>query len=60
MSLLSSIILPKLEKELIALEPEIAQFLINQLKILGTEVALWAENKLHITTNSQGDNNASA
>lgn len=45
MSLLSSIILPILEKELIALEPSIAQFVINQLEAVGSEVMAWIESK---------------
>ena len=45
MSLLSAIILPKLEKELIALEPEIASFLLSQLQSVGEEVLAWIESK---------------
>lgn len=45
MSLLSSIILPKLEKELIVLEPAIAQFVISQLESIGSEVMAWIESK---------------
>lgn len=48
MSLLSSLILPKLEKELLTLEPEIAQFVFGQLKSMGAEVVAWAEGKLPI------------
>ena len=54
MSLFSSIILPKLEKELMALEPEIAQFLLNQLKNLGAEVVMWAESKINVDLNGDG------
>lgn len=45
MSLLSSIILPRLEKELIALEPLAAQFLLNQFKEAGIEFMAWVESK---------------
>lgn len=51
MSLLSSIILPKLEKELVAIEPEITKFLLGQLHSLATEVITWAENKMQGATN---------
>lgn len=46
MSLLSSIILPKLEKELVSLEPQISEFLIDQLHTLANEVIGWAESKI--------------
>lgn len=46
MSLLSSVILPKLEKELTGLEPEAAQFLLGELKSMSAEVLAWAENKI--------------
>lgn len=54
MSLLSSIILPKLEAELVALEPEIAAFLIKQLHFVAKDVLAWAEGKLHIDLNGDG------
>jgi hypothetical protein len=54
MSLLSAIILPKLEKELIALQPEIAAFSINQLKALASEVIEWAEKKSNLDINGDG------
>jgi len=54
MSLLSSIVLPRLEKELIALEPEIAQFLLSQLKTLAADVMAWLETKAHIDLNGDG------
>lgn len=46
MSLFSSIILPKLEAELIAQEPVIAEFLVKQIYALATDVITWAENKI--------------
>ena len=50
MSLLSSIILPSLEKELVALEPQIAQFLLKQAHTVGAEVLAWVEQKLEHKT----------
>lgn len=55
MSLLSSIILPKLERELLAVEPQIAQFLVSQLKSLGADVVSWAEKKLNVSGNLQSE-----
>lgn len=46
MSLLSSIILPKLEAELVAQEPVIADFLVKQAHALASDVLAWAESKL--------------
>lgn len=46
MSLLSAIILPKLEKELIALEPQIAQLVLSQLKSIGADFMVWVEQKI--------------
>lgn len=43
MSLFSSIFLPKLEKELIALEPVIAQFALLQIKKITIEIMQWIE-----------------
>lgn len=54
MSLLSSILLPRLEKELIALEPDIAEFLIKQLKNLAEEVIEWSEKKVGVDMNGDG------
>jgi hypothetical protein len=54
MSLFSSLILPHLERELIALEPQIAQFLLNQLKNAADEVVAWAESKLNTDLNGDG------
>lgn len=45
MSLLSSVLIPMLEKHLISLEPLVAHFLLNELQILGTEVMNWMETK---------------
>ncbi len=47
MSLLSSILLPKLEAELLAQEPIIAEFLIKQVHSLASDLIVWAEAKLH-------------
>ncbi len=46
MSLLSAIILPKLEKELVALEPEIVQFVLSQLQSIGADLMAWVEKKI--------------
>ena len=54
MSLLSSIILPKLEKELVALEPQIAQFVLGQLKAVAVDVLHWIEQKAHVDLNEDG------
>lgn len=54
MSLLSSLILPHLEKELLALEPEIASFVLKQLKVVATDVITWIESKAHVDLNSDG------
>lgn len=56
MSLLSSIILPKLEAELLAQEPAIAEFLVKQAHALATEVIAWAQAKVPALA---GDANAS-
>lgn len=54
MSLLSSIILPRLEKELIAMEPAISQFIISQMKSMASEVIEWAETKIEVDINQDG------
>jgi len=54
MSLLSSIVLPKLERELVQLTPDIQQFLLAQLKIVAGELIEWAESKLNIDLNNDG------
>lgn len=48
MSLLSSILLPKLEKELIAMEPEMAQFILKQLQSVGGDILKWVEDKIEL------------
>ena len=45
MSLLSSIILPRLGKELIALKPQVVKFCIEQLVSVGSDVLGWARKK---------------
>lgn len=54
MSLLSSILLPKLEKELLDIQPDIAQFLLRQLKLLANEVLEWVETKIDLDINGDG------
>jgi hypothetical protein len=46
MSLLSHIIIPTLEKELNALDPEIEAFIVKQLHSLATDVFTWASEKM--------------
>ena len=55
MNLLSGLILPKLKKELLELEPEVAQFILNQLKSLASEVLEWIEEKVQIDLNGDGE-----
>lgn len=43
MSLLSSIILPSLERQLSSVSPEVAEFFVDQLSNIATEVAEWIE-----------------
>lgn len=57
MSLLSSIILPQLEAELVQQEPAIAEFLIKQIHKLASEVIIWAEVKV---PSLAGDQNAAS
>lgn len=54
MSLLSTIIIPHLEKELISMEPQIAAFLLGQLKNVAGELVVWAESKINIDLNGDG------
>lgn len=54
MSLLSSILLPQIEKELLALEPDIAQFIVAQLKNMSADIVVWAEKKMNIDLNGDG------
>jgi hypothetical protein len=46
MSLLSSILLPEIEKQLIALEPQIAQFVMTNLHELASEFVTFIESKI--------------
>ena len=54
MSLISKLILPQLEKELMALEPQVAEFLLKQLKELANEIVNWAEIKINVDLNGNG------
>lgn len=54
MSLFSAWILPHLEKELITMEPQVAQFLLTQLKKSATEVVAWTESKIGADINGDG------
>lgn len=46
MSLLSAIIIPKLEEELAEQEPAIAAFMVKQAHGLAMDVIAWAEKKM--------------
>ena len=54
MSLLTSLILSQLEKEIVALEPEIARFLVGQIKSSAADVIEWAERKLNVDIDGDG------
>lgn len=54
MSLLSSVILPMLEKEIVDLEPQIAAFALRQLKSVAEEVIEWVEKKSNLDINGDG------
>jgi len=46
MSLLSSLIIPHLEDQLVQYEPEIAHFILIQIKNIGGELLDWTTNKI--------------
>lgn len=46
MSLLSSLIIPHLEKELLSHGPEIAEFILSQGKVVGAEIMDWVDKKI--------------
>jgi len=46
MSLLSSVILPHLEKQLVALEPAIADFILKEIHVIGSQLISYVEGKL--------------
>lgn len=54
MSLLSSIILPMIERELVQAAPELSEALLKQIKALGSIMVEWAESKLNIDINGDG------
>lgn len=54
MNYLASFIIPILERELLKLEPEVAQFLLQQFKLMATELVDWAEVKLNTDLNGDG------
>ena len=54
MSLISKLILPQLEKELMTLEPQVAEFLLKQLKELANEIVNWVEIKINVDLNGNG------
>ena len=54
MSLLSSIILPMIERELAQAAPELSEALLKQIKTLGSLMIEWAETKLNVDINGDG------
>jgi len=54
MNLLASVLLSVLEKHLAEAAPEIAEVTLNQLKLIGNEVVMWAEKKLNYDINGDG------
>ncbi len=46
MSLLSALIIPHLEKELLSHGPEIAEFLLSQGKVVGSDIMDWVNKKI--------------
>jgi hypothetical protein len=54
MSLLSSVFLPKIERELSALEPDVSRFILRQLKLFAVETIEWAEQKLQLDLDGDG------
>jgi hypothetical protein len=54
-SILSSIILPKLEKELLDMKPEIAVFMLNYIQDICVEIMAWISSKGTIAATSQND-----
>lgn len=54
MSIFGTILRPIIEKELKSIEPQIALFLVTQLKNVAHDVIDWAENKVKIDLNGDG------
>lgn len=54
MSLLSSIVIPMIERELAQAAPEISEALLKQIKVLGSLMVEWAESKLNVDINGDG------
>jgi hypothetical protein len=55
MSLLTSFIIPELEKELIEVEPIIASFLVKKIKAEASELLQWIESKAHLELKGADD-----
>ena len=53
MSLLSAILLPELEKQLMPLEPQIAEFLLNQVHVFANDMISYVEQKRAVKTASE-------
>lgn len=54
MNLLTSVLLPLLERQLREIEPELAEFVVEQLKLCGSDLVNWAEKKLNMDLNRDG------
>jgi aspartate ammonia-lyase len=57
MSLFSAYILPRLQKELKVIEPEIAGYIVDKIKSLDNEIIEWAE-KQFLGINVDNEENA--
>jgi|AntAceMinimDraft_18_1070375.scaffolds.fasta_scaffold263206_2 hypothetical protein len=54
MSLFSSLILPHIEQEILSMKPQMAQFLLEQIKSTGHDLVNWAETKLNTDLDGDG------
>jgi hypothetical protein len=54
MSLFSTVLKPMLEKEIKSLEPQIAFFILTQLKKVAAEAIEWSETKMNVDINNDG------
>jgi len=56
MSLFTDVMLPQIEIELKNVDPDIAKFLIEQIRNVALEVVEWADSKLKFDTKEKGIN----
>lgn len=54
MNILLGILLGAIEKEIENAAPEVAKFLLEQLKLAGGDLVIWAEKKLNVDINGDG------